>query len=457
VRFADAGFLLGLFPALLTVFYLLIGIGSVGPRVWRVALVAASLVLLTGAVVFIGGQPFPELILATASGTLVLAFLIERTRTRAPLISRLLLATTVTGNLATFIVIRWLTPPTLEPLSAGIVTLLGIALAFDVFRGDASTDQPLTAAIALLPLPLLVAGPIVRYKDFRAQLKQPLIGMGPFTYGVRRFVTGLLKILLIANVLARPVDVIFTRPEARLTMDAAWLGVLLFSLQLYFQLSGWTDMAIGIGRMLGLRFAENFRRPYTAESVRDFWRRWNITLMTALRDYVHLPIAGRENPTARLFLNLVLSFCLMGLWHAWGWMVVLWGVYAAAWLAAEETGLGARVARLPRALRHVYVLLVVGVGWALLRAESVPAAISFLETLVGLNWASGFTAHLYLTTGISLALLTAIVGAGPQIPSISRWRVSVDAATVAIILMVGATGIFLWRGVTALRPTRVRR
>jgi alginate O-acetyltransferase complex protein AlgI len=168
-------------------------------------------------------------------------------------------------------------------------------------------------------------------------------------------------------------------------------------------------------------------------------------------------VAGRENPTLRLFANLVLGFCVMGLWHGSGWSVLFWGFYAGFWLALEEIGLGVWIARLPRVLRHAYVLLVAGVGWVLLRADGMAAALSFVSTMAGMGGAAGTSAHHYLTPASWTALAVALFGAGPLVPSVSRWRVSVDAATVSLLMMLGATGIFVWRNVTALRPSRARR
>ncbi|MGE0703813.1 MAG: MBOAT family O-acyltransferase [Vicinamibacterales bacterium] len=457
MTFASQAFLLGVLPLLLALYYIVMSVAGIGPRARRGALFCGAVLLLGSAVFVISRQPFPGLVLGAAIGTLLVSAMVDGVKARSLRNAQALLALIVAGNIGVFIAVRLQSGPSLEPLAAGVVTFLAIAFAFDVFRGEAATDRPLTATVALLPLPLLVAGPIVRYRDFRAQLAGPHVGMGPFTYGVRRFATGLLKVTLVASVLNAPVQAIFAAPPDVLTLDAAWLGALAFSLQLYFQLSGWADVAIGLGRMLGLRIPENFRRPYTADSVRDFWRRWNITLMTGLRDYLYLPIAGRQNPTLRLFANLVLGFCLMGLWHGAGWTVLLWGIYAGLWLALEEIGLGAWIARMPRLLRHVYVLLIVAIGWVLLRSENVAAALGFLGTMAGVSGAAGATAHLYLTTGSWIALGVAIIGAGPLIPSVSRWRVSVDAATISLLMMLGATGVFVWRGVTALRPSRARR
>lgn len=461
MRFDDATFLLWALPALLTLSYAAFAGSNLPGPAGRGARAATTWILVGAGAWFIASQPYPWLVLASGAGSFAAAAVIGRTRLTHRSAARLILIAGVAANLALFLATRWVSADrSMEPLALGVVTFLSIAFLVDVFRGEAEANRPLTAALALAPLPLLVAGPIVRYHDIRAQAERRVVGMGPFIYGVRRFVTGLLKVTLVADVLDGPVTAIFSRHASLLTMDAAWLGVVCLALQFYFRLSGWADMAIGLGRLLGFRLPENFRRPYTAESMRDFWRRWNITLMTGLRDYLHLPIAGRDSPTLARYVNVVLGFCVMGFWHGSGWPVLVWSVYAGLWLALEEVGLGARIARLPRPLRHAYVLLVVSIGWVLLRAESVPAALAFLETMAGLNWASGLTALRYMSIPAWLALGIAVVGAGPLVPSISRWRVSVDAATVSLILMAGATGFFVWRGgallVGAIRPSRGR-
>jgi alginate O-acetyltransferase complex protein AlgI len=458
MTFANLTFLFVVLPGLLLLYYAAIWIAEFGGGTCNWGFTAAALILLAAGVFVVSRQPFPWLVLAAVAGTVSLSAIVSRARLRSPGTARALLALIVVGNLAAFAASRWTSAGSLEPLAPGVVTFLAIAFAFDVFRGQAVLDRPLVTAMSLIPLPLLVAGPIVRYRDFRLQLANPHVGLGPFTYGVRRFVTGLLKVVLLAATVGALVQRLFETPVEQLTTDAAWLGALALSLQLYFQLSGWSDMAIGLGRMLGFRFPENFRRPYTADSVRDFWRRWNITLMAGLRDYLYLPIAGRDNPTLRLFANLVLGFCVMGLWHGSGWNVLAWAFYAGLWLAFEEIGLGSWIARrLPKLLRHVYVLLVIGVGWVLLRADSLPSALVYLATMAGVAGAPGFAASMYLTIASWLALAVAIVAAGPLIPSVSRWRVSVDAATVSLLMMLGATGLFLWRGVSAVRPSRARR
>jgi alginate O-acetyltransferase complex protein AlgI len=336
-------------------------------------------------------------------------------------------------------------------ISAGVLILAChvVALFVDVRRGEASLERPLTVALYLLQFPLLVAGPLVRFRDTRAQRGRRAAGMGAFTYGVRRVVTGLVKVVLVAGTLSKPVDRIFGMATATLGADVAWLGAVCVSLQIYFQASGYADVAIGLGRMLGLRYPENFRRPYTAGSVRDFWRHWNITLITWLRDYLYLPIAGRDHPTPRLYVNIVAGFSVVGLWHGARGNVLAWSVYSGMWLALEAVVVGVWLERLPRLLRHVYLLVVVVVGWVILRAGSIAAAAGFVGAMGGIHGLSANGSGEFLTIGGWLALGTAVLFAGPLVPWISRWRVSVDAAT-ASILMVTAMALFAWRGATVV-------
>jgi alginate O-acetyltransferase complex protein AlgI len=213
----------------------------------------------------------------------------------------------------------------------------------------------------------------------------------------------------------------------------------------YVRFSGNADIALGLGRMLGFRYPENFRRPFTADSLREFWRRWNITLITWLRDYLSLPIAGQDRPTLRLYLNIVAGFCLVALWHRLGWNALVCGVYFGTLLAIEGIGFHETLQRWPRALRHVYVLVLVTVGWMLLRAETPAAALAFLSAMLGLSGAAGSAIEPHLTPLVWLAVTLAFVGAGPLVPAISRWRVSVDAGTTSLLMMLAATGVFLWR------------
>ncbi len=237
-------------------------------------------------------------------------------------------------------------------------------------------------------------------------------------------------------------------PAAKLTADAAWLAAVCFSLQIYFQFSGFADIAIGIGRFVGLRYPENFRRPYVADSVREFWRRWAVTSITWLRDYLSLPIAGRDAPSLALYANLLVGFTLIGLWLGAGSTLLIWAIYSATWLGVEAVGLDAWLDRIPAPLRHLYVLLVMIVGWVILRSGTSAHALLMVQTMIGMKGAWTLSAWRYLSPGLWFVLISAILGAGPLISWISRWRVSLDAATAAFLMMIAATFVFLWRGVT---------
>jgi D-alanyl-lipoteichoic acid acyltransferase DltB (MBOAT superfamily) len=438
---------------------------SAEPLVARMGTWAAHLptwLLLTASLLVVWQGALRWLLVAVAAVTLIVAARLDHDRAgprQGPLPAPL--AVMVAINLAVFVFSRL--PGmghSVLPLGIAVLTCLATAYAVDVYRREATTDRPHVALLYLVQFPLMLAGPIVRYRDFSSQHSGLTVSLGGFAYGMRRLTIGLVKVVLVARVLALPTDAIFALPVPKLSADAAWLGAVCFSLQLYYQFSGCSDVAIGLGRMLGFRYPENFRRPYTADSVREFWRRWNITLMTWLRDYLRLPIAERDDPAPRLYVNIVIGFCLVGLWHGGGRGVVIWSLYSGMWLALEAVGLGVRVKTLPAFVRHVYLLTVVMIGWVILRADTPSGALAFLQTMAGLNGLAGRTAWHYLTLPLGVALGVAIVGAGPMVPAISRWRVSLDAATVSALMMVAATGFFLWRGVSflvgSLLPNRLR-
>jgi len=209
-----------------------------------------------------------------------------------------------------------------------------------------------------------------------------------FAEGIRRFVGGLAKKMIVANVVAAPADQIFALPANELSPALAWLGVLCYALQIYFDFSGYSDMAVGLGKMFGFVFLENFNFPYIAQSVQDFWRRWHISLSTWFRDYLYIPLGGNRCSEPRNYFNLVTVFFLCGLWHGASWTFVIWGLYHGLFLVLERTRFGTFISRLPRPCRHVYALLAVLGGWILFRAETLPQALTFLTTMAGLGQAA---------------------------------------------------------------------
>jgi D-alanyl-lipoteichoic acid acyltransferase DltB (MBOAT superfamily) len=337
------------------------------------------------------------------------------------------------------------------PLGVGVFFCHAVSYMVDVRRGRVDPRPHGAALLYMVQLPVFPAGPLSRFGDFRQQLARTDVAMGGFSYGVRRIVQGLTKVYLIAGPLGARADEIFALPVTRLSTDTAWLGAACASLDVYFYLSGFSDVGIGLAKILGFRLLENFRRPYTADSIREFWRRWNVTLITWLRDYAGLPIAGHESPTLTRYLVTIMSFVLVGLWYRPTLRILPWAVYTASWLAAEALGVGRLIERLPRALRHAYVLLVVMFGWMLLRAQSPGPLLGYVESMIGLSVADFGGSLQYLTLGTTTALVCALVFAGPMVSSLSRWRVSVDAATASLIMMLAATGVFIWKPLVVVR------
>jgi alginate O-acetyltransferase complex protein AlgI len=453
VRVDDPVFLLQALPALLSIYFLVLSLEGWHQSPSRSSMFAAA-VLLAASVLFVAARPAGWWLVGAAATGVGLGARLQAGRDR-PGVTRAARAGSIVVAVGALILARAEMAGRVFAFSGAIVIVCHIvSYAADVARGESKAGRPVVALLYLVQLPLLAAGPILRYGEFSRQVPRmaQAVGLGSFTYGMRRLLVGLFKVAVLARILSMPVDAVFALPRWRLGTDVAWLAAAAFSLQIYYQFSGYADMAIGLGRMFGLRYPDNFRRPYLADSVREFWRRWNVTAVTWLRDYLSLPMAGRDRPTPRLLPAIVLGFVLLGLWHGAGRTTLLWALYSAAWLALEALGFGARLERWPAVFRHVYLLLVMVVGWVILRADTVPAALLFLQTMAGLRepGAPAAIASL-LTWPVVFALVTGVVGAGPLVPSISRWRVSVDAFTTAAIMMGSAVGLFIWRGGTIVR------
>jgi alginate O-acetyltransferase complex protein AlgI len=231
---------------------------------------------------------------------------------------------------------------------------------------------------------------------------------------VRRFIIGFGKKMLIANTLAQTADTIFTIRPTLITPAVAWLGVVCYTLDIYFDFSGYSDMAIGLGKMFGFTFPENFNYPYIATSITDFWHRWHMTLSSWFRDYLYIPLGGNRVPKWRVYLNLLIVFFLCGLWHGAMWTFVIWGLFHGAFLIIERIGLRKWLER-RLILRHVYALLVVMVGWVFFRSNTFPAAIEFLTRMVflGDNSSAFFTLTQCVNRTLVIALVAGALGSMP--------------------------------------------
>jgi len=442
VLFTEPTFLFVFLPVLLALYFLLYFFRS--PRHGNLLLAVASVLFYAS-----GGGAFTWLILASIALNYAAALGIDRARGTSA--ARWLLAATVGANLlslATFKYAGFLAmnlngllralgaspvpvPAIVLPIGISFFTFHAVSYVVDVYRRDAVAQKgPVEAALYLLLFPQLIAGPIVRYRDIATQLTARVVGLDEFATGVRRFVLGLGKKMLIANIVAGPADRLFALPPGELTAAHAWLAVACYTLQIYFDFSGYSDMAIGLAHLFGFRFKENFNYPYVAQSIQEFWRRWHLSLSAWFRDYLYVPLGGNRVPPWRVYLNLVSVFFLCGLWHGASWTFVAWGLYHGAFLVLERLGLAAVSGRMPRPFRHACALLVVMVGWVFFRAESLTAAGGMLRAMAGFSAAlpTAYGVSWYLTPEVVLAIAAGVAGSAPVWPAVGARlaRVSPD-------------------------------
>lgn len=304
------------------------------------------------------------------------------------------------------------------PIGISFFTFQAMSYSLDVYRREAPVQRnPFDIALYVALFPQLIAGPIVRYQDVALQLKSRVVDLEGFAHGIRRFLIGFGKKVIVANALAVPADNIFDLRGSALTPAIAWLGTLCYTFQIYFDFSGYSDMAIGLGRMFGFHFLENFNYPYISQSIREFWRRWHISLSTWFRDYLYIPLGGNRGSRLRTHANLVIVFFLCGFWHGAAWTFVAWGLYHGAFLVLERTPICRRLERLPRFFRHGYVLLTVMIGWVFFRADSFTQALWFFKSMAFLHTnpkAPPITYH--LNREVALMLCVAAVGSTPVLP-----------------------------------------
>ena len=265
------------------------------------------------------------------------------------------------------------------PIGISFFVFHKISYLLDVYRGKVEPKLSLVDySLYILLFPQLIAGPIVRYHTIADQISGRRHSLDGVFEGMWRFAVGLGKKTLIANQIGAVSDLIFSLPPEELSMVAAWLGVLIYSFQIYFDFSGYSDMAIGLGLMFGLRLPENFNRPYISASVTEFWRRWHITLSHFFRDYVYIPLGGNRASLPKTLINLWIVFLLCGFWHGANWNFIFWGAYFGAWLTLERIFLGELLEKAPRFLAVGYTFLVVLIGWVFFRSPDIAHSLEYL-------------------------------------------------------------------------------
>ncbi len=278
-------------------------------------------------------------------------------------------------------------PGIILPVGISFYTFHSLSYLVDIYRKKVEAQRNIfDLALYIAMFSQLIAGPIIRYSDVWQQLKQREHSLLKFGSGVERFLIGMGKKVLLANTFAQVADALFDKNPNELTAPLAWLGMASYSLQIYCDFAGYSDMAIGLGRMFGFDFKENFDYPYTARSVKEFWRRWHLSLSGFFRDYVYIPLGGNQKGTVRTYLNLLAVFFLTGIWHGANWTFVIWGLFHGAFMLIERAGLDRLLEKLPAFFSRLYTLLVVMMAWVLFRATSFDQAVGFWKSLFNFNY-----------------------------------------------------------------------
>ena len=272
------------------------------------------------------------------------------------------------------------------PIGISFYTFQTMSYTIDVYLGQAGAQKNLVQFGAYVAMfPQLVAGPIVKYKDISGQLADRNVTAERFSYGISRFITGLSKKVLLANNIGMVWEQISAGNLAGLSAAEAWIGAAAFSFQIYFDFSGYSDMAIGLGELFGFHFQENFNYPYRSKSMTEFWRRWHISLGTWFREYVYIPLGGSRKGMKRQLRNLLIVWCLTGLWHGASWNFLVWGLYFGVFLTAEKLFLLRRLEALPGWVSHAYCLIFVAVSWVIFAFDSMADVCTYVKSMFGLG------------------------------------------------------------------------
>ena len=414
--FSSAIFVFGFLPLLLGLYFL------AAPKCRNYILLAFSLVFYGW-----GGPAYLILMVVVVMGDYVFALLISMTERER--LRKLWVVLAVLGNLGclgyykytNFLVenINGLFGTSVQvakillPIGISFFTFQAMSYVIDVYRRDVAVQKnPFYVMLYVALFPQLVAGPIVRYKTVEEEIISRKIRVDDVADGLERFIIGFGKKIIIANNTGAMADLIFAMPAVDAPL--AWAGAIAYTLQIYFDFSAYSDMAIGLGRIFGFHFDENFNFPYVSRSVGDFWRRWHISLTTWFRDYVYIPLGGNRKGQPRMYFNMFVIWALTGIWHGAEWNFILWGLYYFIFQGAEKLFLGRILERIPRLFQHAYTLLVVTFGWVIFRCDDGlghlarygKAMFSFQARDRSMEILSGYLAKygIYLVLGIILSI-----------------------------------------------------
>jgi len=301
------------------------------------------------------------------------------------------------------------------PIGISFFTFHALSYVIDVYRGERKVQKnPLNLALYITMFPQLVAGPIVRYQTVANELNKRSESLELIFYGIKRFIIGLAKKMLLANNFGLIADQIFAQSPDQMTTGMAWIGILSYSLQIFFDFAGYSDMAIGLGKMFGFHFLENFNYPYISRSVAEFWRRWHISLGTWFRDYLYIPLGGNRGSNYETYRNLFIVWLATGIWHGASWTFIAWGLYYGFWIAVERAGFGKFISALPKIIQHAYALIIVIVGWVFFRSETFTYAFDYIKTMFAFNGTGLWNAsNNFYVSEYGILFIIAVIAATP--------------------------------------------
>lgn len=324
------------------------------------------------------------------------------------------------------------------PLGISFYTFQTISYLVDVYKKEVKPQKSfLDFALYVTMFPQLIAGPIVRYRDIEPSLKHRKISFVRMGYGANFFLRGLAKKVLLANNIGELASKIMALNTGNRSMATAWLGAIAYTLQIYFDFSGYSDMAIGLGEMFGFSFKKNFDYPYLSTSITEFWRRWHISLGQWFKEYVYIPLGGNRKGRAKQIRNILIVWMLTGLWHGAGWNFILWGLYYGILLIIEKIFLGKYLEKLPRLLQHVYTMFLIVIGWVLFMSDGLSMVGSYLYSMFGNVSNMCDSAFLYYLCSYGFILLAGILCCGKFVPRLFALLMEnrpVFAAAVKMVL-----------------------
>ncbi len=329
------------------------------------------------------------------------------------------------------------------PIGISFFTFQIMSYIIDVYLEKVKVQKNvLHLGLYIMFFPQLIAGPIVRYIDIQEQIEKRKIDLNKLEDGIKRFIIGLFKKMIIANNVGYVASLVFDNPDNIYTVSA-WIAIFCYSLQIYFDFSAYSDMAIGLGKLFGFEFKENFNYPYVSKSIKEFWSRWHISLSSWFKEYLYIPLGGNRKGRIRMYINQMIVFFITGLWHGASWNFVVWGIYHGFFLTIEKAWFSKIRVKVPKFIKHIYVLIVVQVGWVFFRSNSLPMALDFIKNMF--LYSPGDIRYLLLDIS-NEAIISVIIGVVLTMPIFKLGKkikktLFLSLIVDAIYIMIFATSI----------------